>query len=123
MQPRQYIIFKWCVYSVITLFFCLVQICGLQHLRVMGVVPFLYPVLSALVATYEGRSGGIFFATGLGALCDIGLYSPFVGFYTVAFAAAALLTALVAEYLLTMLLLPPVFLVYRAVYRRVSESY
>lgn len=101
MQPRQYIIFKWCVYSAVTLLFCLVQICGLRHLRLIGVVPLLYPVLSAMVATFEGRSGGIFFAAGLGALCDVALYPPFVGFFTAAFAAAALLTALIAEFLLT----------------------
>ena len=100
MQPRQYIIFKWCVYSVATLLLCLVQICGLQYLRLLGVVPFLYPVLSAMVATFEGRSGGIFFAAGLGALCDVALHPPFVGFFTAVFAAAALLTALIAEYLL-----------------------
>lgn len=101
MQPRQFIIVKWCLYSGLTLLFCLVQTCVLGYLQVGGVVPFLYPGLAAMVASYEGSSGGPLFAVGLGALCDLGVPTPFPGFYTLTFTLAAVLIGLVAEVLLT----------------------
>ena len=51
MQPRQYTILKWCVYGGATLALCLVQTCLLRFVRVWGVVPFLYPMLAAVVST------------------------------------------------------------------------
>ncbi len=105
MQPRQYIIIKWCIYSAFTLLLFLLQGCVLQYIRVRGVMPFLYPMLAGTIAIYEGRTGGAFFAVGLGALCDISRLGPAPGFFTIVFAVSALLIALLVEYLL-----PPSFL-------------
>ena len=102
MQPRQYTILKWCVYGGATLALCLVQTCLLRFVRVWEVVPFLYPMLAAVVSTYEGRRGGPIFAVVLGALCDLALQEPFPpGFYTFCFALAGILAAVLAEFLLT----------------------
>lgn len=100
MQPKQYIVMKWCVYGVATLLLCLLQICVLRFIRLGGVTPFLYPMLAAVVAVCEGRSGGVWFALTLGAACDLGGHSPFVGFFIFIFTGTALLSALLAEYLL-----------------------
>ena len=100
MQPRQYIVFKWCVYSAATLALFLLQGCVLQYIRVRGIMPFLYPMLAGTISIYEGRTGGAFFAVGLGALCDISRLGPAPGFFTMVFAVSALLIALLVEYLL-----------------------
>lgn len=100
MQPRQYIIIKWCIYSAVTLALFLLQGCILQYIRVRGIMPFLYPMLAGTVAVYEGRRGAPFFAIGLGALCDLSRLGPVPGFFTIVFALSAFLIALMAEYLL-----------------------
>lgn len=101
MQPKQYIIFKWCVYGAVTLLLCLLQRCILPYIRINGVTPFLYPLLIAVVAAYESRTGGPFFALGLGVLCDLILRNFPPGFHTMVFTLAALGAAVIAEFLLS----------------------
>ena len=102
MKPRQYTILKWGLYGGITLLLCLVQSCLLRFVRVGGVMPFLYPLLAAVVSTYEGRSGGIFFSLALGTLCDLSLQEPFFpGFYALVFTLSGFLSAVLAEFVLT----------------------
>ena len=101
MQPKQYIVFKWCVYGAVTLVLCLLQRCALSYVRLNGVTPFLYPLLAAVAASYESRTGGPFLALGLGTLCDLVLRDFPPGFHTLIFTLAALGAALIAEFLLS----------------------
>ena len=101
MQPKQYIVFKWCVYGTATLLFCLLQRCILSYIRFNGVTPFLYPLLAAVAAVSESRTGGPFFALGLGTLCDLILRDFPPGFHALVFTLAALGAAMIAEFLLS----------------------
>ena len=101
MMPKSYLIFKWTVYSLATLVFFAFQYLVLNNIRVMGLTPFLYPILPAVAASYEGLGRGGFFALGVGLVCDLLLPGPIEGFFTLAFTVAALLSALIAENLLS----------------------
>lgn len=61
MQPKSYTVFKWAVYALATLLFFSLQGLVLDHVRVWGLTPFLYPILPAVEAMYEGpRRGPVF---------------------------------------------------------------
>lgn len=97
MQPKSYHIFKWAVYALATLLLCAFQAMVLNHVRVLGLTPFLYPVLPALVAMFEGANRGAAFALALGFLCGLVLPAPFPGFFVLVFPVAAAAAAWVAE--------------------------
>ena len=73
----------------------------LGQIRVRGLTPFLYPILPAVVASYEGPRRGAVFALILGLICDQLVVGPFEGFYTLIFTFIALLSALIGENLLS----------------------
>ena len=50
VQPKSYLIFKWIVYALATLLMLAFQSLVLSQIRVMGLTPFLYPVLPAVAA-------------------------------------------------------------------------
>ncbi|MDE7244069.1 MAG: rod shape-determining protein MreD [Oscillospiraceae bacterium] len=100
-MPKSYVAFKWAVYALATLFLFAVQSLVLNHIRVLGVTPFLYPILPAVAAMYEGSRKGPVFALVLGLVCDLLLYGPFEGFFTIAFVITALLASRIAENLLS----------------------
>ena len=57
MMPKSYIVFKWVIYSLATLFMMAFQALLLNQIEIMGVIPFLYPMLPAVVSMYEiGRA-------------------------------------------------------------------
>ena len=97
MLPKSYIIKKWTVYSLATLALFALQHLILNHISILGVTPFLYPILPALVASYEGLKRGSVFALAVGAVCDMLLVGPFEGFYTIIFALIGILSALIGE--------------------------
>ena len=97
MQPKSYRVFKWVIYALATLFLCGLQNMFFCHIRVLGLTPFLYPMLPAVVAMFEGPRQGAVFALALGVVCDLLLPAPFKGFYTVVFPTIALFSAMVAE--------------------------
>lgn len=101
MQPRSYLVFKWIVYSLATSLLLIFQSLVLSQVEVWGLTPFLYPMLPAIVAMYEGRRSGSIFALIFGVLCGLLLPAPFPGFFALAFPAAALLSAWVTQRLLT----------------------
>lgn len=101
MLPKSYIVFKWAVYSLATLLLFALQSLVLNHIRVLGLTPFLYPMLPAVAAMYEGPRRGPVFALAVGLVCDLMLPGPFEGFFSIAFTITALLAATVAERLLT----------------------
>ena len=101
MLPKSYLVWKWTVYGFATLALFALQYLLLDHVRLWGVTPFIYPMLPAVVASYEGLRRGSLFALVLGVVCDALLFGPFDGFYTVIFTLIALFSALIAENLLS----------------------
>lgn len=101
MLPKSYLILKWTVYTLATFLLSCLQYLVLGRVRVLGLTPFLYPVLPAVVASYEGPRRGAVFALVLGLICDQLVIGPFEGFYTLVFTFLALLSALIAENLLS----------------------
>lgn len=97
MLPKNYLVFKWLVYAAATFFLCMLQSVALSGIRVLGLTPFLYPMLPAVVAMFEGPKQGGGFALVVGLLCDLLLPAPFPGFFTIAFAVGAVLSGAVAE--------------------------
>ena len=101
MLPKSYIIAKWTVYAVATLLLAGLQHLILDHIAIWDVTPFLYPVLCALVASYEGSQRGSRFALVMGILCDLLVAGPFAGFYTVVLTLIGILSGVIAENLLS----------------------
>ena len=97
MLPKSYLVFKWLFYSSATILFFALQSLLLNHIRVLGLTPFVYPLLPATVAMYEGRRRGPVFALALGVVCDAMLHGPFPGFFTIVFPMIALFSAVVGE--------------------------
>ena len=101
MLPKSYIIFKWSVYALATLGFFFLQYLVLDQIEVQGLTPFLYPILPAVLASYEGLRRGSVFGLVLGLVCDLLLVTPFYGFFTVTFTLIALFAGLIGENLLS----------------------
>ncbi len=101
MLPKSYLVFKWTVYALATIALFGLQSLVLGHIRVFGLAPFLYPVLPAVLASFEGLRRGSVFGLVAGLACDLMIPGPFEGFYTVLFTLIALLSALIAENLLS----------------------
>ena len=97
MLPKSYVVFKWTVYALASLLLFALQSLLLSHIRVMGVTPFLYPILPAAAAMYEGSRRGPLFALALGVVCDLLLPGPFQGFFAISFTLVALFSAMMAE--------------------------
>lgn len=97
MLPKNYLVFKWIVYAIASLFLCALQSLVLSHIRVLGLTPFLFPMLPAMAAMFEGAKHGGVFGLVLGLMCDLLLPAPFPGFFTIAFSAGAILAGVFAE--------------------------
>lgn len=101
MLPKSYIITKWTVYALATLALCAVQHLVLNHISILDVTPFLYPMLPALVSSYEGLKRGSRFSLVTGFFCDLLILGPFPGFYTITFTLIGVLAGLIGENLLS----------------------
>lgn len=101
MLPKSYVVFKWIVYAAATLLFCALQSVVFNHIRIFRLTPFLYPVLPAVAAMFEGSRPGAVFAFFFGLACDLLVPAPFPGFFTLIFPVAAVVSAGVAERLLS----------------------
>ncbi len=97
MLPKSYTVFKWLVYALATLLLFSLQSLLLNRIRVLNLLPFLYPVLPAVAAMYEGPRRGPVFGLCLGVVCDLLLPAPFSGFFTLAFPVTAIVSAYIAE--------------------------
>lgn len=100
MLARNETIFKWALYAAAALLCFLVQGAVLQRLTIWGVIPFVYPVIAAVVAAYEGPTAGTIFALALGVVCDTLVPESIPCFYTLIFPAAGLCAALISQSLL-----------------------
>lgn len=101
MLPKSYVVFKWIVYAAATLLLCGVQSMVLNHIHIVGLTPFLYPILPAMVAMFEGSRQGAVFAFFFGLACDLLVPAPFQGFFVLIFPVAAFVSAGVAERLMS----------------------
>lgn len=97
MIGRSEIFFKWLVYAAVSLALMLVQGALLQRLQLFGVMPFLYPVLAAVVSMYEGALSGCVYSLAIGVVCDLTLPAPIPCFYTLIFPLVGLCAGLIAK--------------------------
>lgn len=101
MLPKSYLAFKWIVYALATLLLCMLQSLIFSHIQVLSVSPFLYPVLPAVAAMYEGPKQGAFYGLSFGFLCDLLLPAPFTGFFVLLFPLIGLFSASIAGNMLS----------------------
>ena len=97
MLARNETIIKWALYAAVSLLCVGVQGAVLQRVELLGVIPFLYPLLATIPATYESPTAGTAFAIGAGVFCDLLLPAPLPCFYTLIFPLAGLCAALLAQ--------------------------
>ena len=97
MIARNETIFKWYLYSAVTALCFLLQTGLLQRLTVWGVIPFLYPLLAVIPATFEGPLAGTIFSLGVGFLCDLLLPGPIPCLFTLVFPLAGLCAGLLSQ--------------------------
>ena len=100
MLARNETIFKWVLYAAATVLCLAVQEMFFQRFTLWGVIPFVYPLLAAIPAAYEGPVPGTIFALAVGVACDLILPSPLPCFYTLVFPVVGLCAALLAQNLL-----------------------
>ncbi len=100
MLARNETLFKWLLYTLGALLWVLVQTALLQRVTLWGVIPFCYPLIAAIPATYEGPSAAMVFALCVGVFCDLLLPAPLPCFYTLIFPAVGLCACLIARNLL-----------------------
>ena len=96
MFARNETIFKWLLYAGATVLCFFAQAFFFQRITLFGVIPFLYPVLAAVPATYEGPVPGTIYALALGVACDLVLPEAIPCFYTLIFPLAGLCAALIS---------------------------
>ena len=126
MNLSQTAILKWTFYALAAAALFFLRRLFLGSMTFFGVLPFLPPVILAVVASFELPQPSVVAGIVFGALCDLVLPAPFPCLYTVAFTIAALLISTVvsnllqqgfARALLSCLLLAPVYPALRAVRR------
>lgn len=100
MLARNETILKWLLYALATLLCVFLQSAVFQRLSIWGVIPFLYPLLPAVLATYEGPTAGTVYGLAVGVLCDSLLPGPIPCFYTLVFPLVGLCSALISQSLL-----------------------
>lgn len=97
MIARNETIFKWSLYAAATALCLLAQTGLLQRWTVWGVIPFLYPLLAAIPATFEGPLAGTVFSLCVGVVCDLLLPGPVPCLYTLIFPLTGLTAGLLAH--------------------------
>lgn len=100
MLARSATIFKWTLYTLAGLVWAVVQAAFLQRVTIWGVIPFLYPLIAALPATFEGPAAGTVYALAAGVLCDLLLPSHIPCFYTLIFPLVGLSAGLLSQSLI-----------------------
>ena len=97
MLVRNEIIIKWTLYAAATAVWFLVQGAFCQRLTLWGVIPFLYPMLAAIPATFEAPVPATVFALCLGVVCDILLPDAMPCLYTLIFPVIGLCASLLSQ--------------------------
>lgn len=97
MLARNETILKWVLYAAAAALCLFIQGALLQRITIWGVIPFLYPLLAVIPATYEGSVSGTVFALAIGVVCDLLLPDAFPCLYTLIFPLAGLCAALLSR--------------------------
>ena len=97
MIARNETIFKWLLYAAATALCVFVQAGLLQRLEFWTVIPFLYPLLAAVPATFEGPLAGTIFSLVLGLVCDLILPGPIPCLHTLIFPLVGLCAGLLSQ--------------------------
>ncbi|MCI9609301.1 MAG: hypothetical protein HFG07_03650 [Oscillibacter sp.] len=97
MIARNETIFKWALYAAATALCLLIQGGLLQRLEFWGVIPFLYPLLAAIPATFEGPLPGTIFSLCVGVVCDLLLPGPIPCLFTLIFPLIGLCAGLLSQ--------------------------
>ena len=97
MLGRTEIIFKWLLYAAGVLICWILHGVALQFLDIFGVMPFIFPMLAAVIAMYEGPFSGSICALVMGILCDLTISVPIPCFYTLIFPIIGMLAGLIAK--------------------------
>ena len=100
MLARSATIFKWTLYTLAGLVWAVVQAAFLQRVTIWGVSPFLYPLIAALPATFEGPAAGTVYALACGVFCDLLLPSSIPCFYTLILPLVGLAAGLLSQSLI-----------------------
>ena len=97
MLARNEVIFKWSLYAAATALCFFLQGMVFQRLTIWGVIPFVYPLLAAIPATYEAPVPATVFALCVGVACDALLPGAIPCFYTLVFPVVGLLASLLSQ--------------------------
>ena len=97
MLARNEVIFKWALYGAVTALCFFLQGAFFQRFTLWGVLPFVYPLLAAIPATYEAPVPATIFALCVGVVCDALLPGAIPCFYTLIFPVIGLLSSLLAR--------------------------
>jgi len=93
MSSAQTTALKWSFLSGCCLLLAFLRQLFLGSMTVWGALPFLPPVILAVVASFEEIRPAVIFGVAYGAVCDLSLPAPFPCLYTLAFTIAALLVS------------------------------
>lgn len=97
MLARNAIILRWSLYAAAAMLCLFLQGAVFQRVSIWGVIPFLFPALAAVPATFEAPASSTAYALCLGAVCDLLLPVPIPCFYTLIFPVVGLCSALLAQ--------------------------
>lgn len=97
MIARNETIFKWLLYAAATALCFFLQGSILQRLEFWSVLPFIYPLLAVIPATFEGPLAGTIFSLILGVFCDLLLPGPIPCLFTLIFPLAGLCAGLISQ--------------------------
>lgn len=97
MLGRTELLFKWTLYASGILVCWLLHGFLLQYLTIFGVMPFLFPMLAAVIAMYEGPFSGSICGIVLGVVCDLVIAAPIPCFYTLIFPVISMMAGLISK--------------------------
>ena len=97
MLGRTEILFKWLLYAAGVLICWMLHGVALQFLDIFGVMPFIFPMLAAVIAMYEGPISGSICALALGIACDLTIAAPLPCFYTLIFPIIGMFAGLISK--------------------------
>lgn len=100
MLARTATILKWTLYAAAAALCLILQTALLQRFTFWGVIPFLYPLLAAIPATYETPVSATVFALCVGIVSDLLLPGSIPCLYTLLFPLAGLCASLLSRSLL-----------------------
>ena len=93
MSSAQTTALKWSFLAGCCLLLSFARQLFLGSFTIWGALPFLPPVILAVIASLEPMRPAVIFGIAYGAACDLALPAPFPCLYTLAFTVAALLVA------------------------------